>query len=627
MTGGRAQAVFLDQYSAAGVLLQGGSMQQARIITAPLPRSYLALASNLATGAVADEIRDEIGVMSREGALTPLVQDWGFFPGLNIEAIDSLSSARRRERMLTAGVALLLLLLVVTIGLVVRGRRQQAKLTAAEAALRASEEYYRTLVDVLPDTIYTLGRDGELSNRLVQQGHGETEATLRELIGSPGHKANLRRVLATGEMAVAEEATPQGTFVEYRLIPIRDQRSRIFAVMGVLRDETEKKRAEGEKRELEERLRQSQRMETLGRLAGGVAHDFNNLLTVIKGYSAVVLRRLGDHPLSAPVAQIAKAGDQAADLTSQLLAFSRKQMIAPTNLSLNELVEDAGRMIERLIGENVELRIVPGADLHPVLADAGQMRQVLLNFATNARDAMPQGGKFVIETRNLQTKAGPQVLLTASDTGIGMDRETSARIFEPFFTTKGEGHGTGLGLATVYGIVHQAGGTIQVYSEPGQGTTFRVYLPAAAGTVAQAPAEIAEIDLRGSETILVTEDKHEVLQYAVEVLESYGYRVLVADSGEDALRVSAEFAGVIHLLLTDVVMGGMNGRQLAEKVCEQRTGIAVLYMSGYTDDIVVRQGLIRAETNYIAKPFTEEALARQVREILNGSGVGIKSRA
>lgn len=618
MIDGRAEAVFMDQYSAAGVLLQGGSMQQARIVTAPLPRSNLALASSLATGNVADEIRDEIGIMSRQGALTPLVQDWGFFPGLNIEAIDSLSSAHRRERMLTAGVATLLFLLLMTIALFVLSRRQQARLAATESALRASEEYYRTLVDVLPDTIYTIGRDGEVGPRLAaRQGHRDTETALKDLIDSPGHQANLRRVLATGQIAVAEEATPQGTFIEYRLIPVRDHRSRIFGVMGVLRDETDKKRAEAERFELEERLRQAQRMETLGRLAGGVAHDFNNLLTVIKGYSAMVLRKLGDHPLRAPIEQIAKAGDQAADLTSQLLAFSRKQIIAPTNVSLNDLVEDSSKLIERLIGENIEFASVLSPGLHPVLADAGQMRQVLLNFASNARDAMPQGGRFVIETSNLQAPGGPQVLLTASDTGVGMDRETSRRVFEPFFTTKSEGNGTGLGLATVHGIVHQAGGTIQVYSEPGQGTTFRVYLPAAPGVVAEAVPEIPAPGLHGAETILVTEDKEEVLNYAVEVLESYGYRVLVAGSGEEARRVSTHFDGIIHLLLTDVVIGGMNGRQLAEKLCEQRAGIQILYMSGYTDDIVFRQGLIRAETNYLSKPFTPEALAQQVREILN----------
>ncbi|MBP3954813.1 PAS domain S-box protein [Gemmata sp. G18] len=381
---------------------------------------------------------------------------------------------------------------------------------------------------------------------------------------------------------------------------------------------------------LEEQFRQAQKMEAFGQLAGGVAHDFNNLLTIINGYSDIVLGGLppGD-PNRGLVTEIHRAGERSAGLTRQLLAFSRKQVLAPKVLDLNAVVGDTASMLRRVIGEDVKLSTTTASGLWPVKADPGQVEQILLNLAVNARDAMPTGGKLTIETGNVEldetyaashpdARPGPHVLLAVSDTGCGMTPEVRAKIFEPFFTTKGPGKGTGLGLATVYGIVKQSGGHVDVYSEVGVGTTFKVYLPRTEPTGGGAKSHSALRALpRGTETVLVVEDDAAVRALTRHILQSAGYAVLEAAGGDEALRVAADHAGRIDLLVTDVVMPGLGGRAAAERLAERHPGLRVLFVSGYTDDAVVRHGVLHESVNFLQKPFTPAALAWKVREVLD----------
>jgi two-component system cell cycle sensor histidine kinase/response regulator CckA len=385
----------------------------------------------------------------------------------------------------------------------------------------------------------------------------------------------------------------------------------------------------------QEQLRRAQRLEALGQLAGGVAHDFNNLLTVITGFSELVLQRLGaTDPPRSYLEEITKAGERAAALTRQLLAFSRRQVLEPEVLDLNGVVVDAEPMLRRVVGETVELRTHLSPNLWPVKADRGQIDQVILNLAVNARDAMPRGGSLTIETTNVELDdayaqdhaplaAGPYVRLTASDTGTGMTPEVQAHIFEPFFTTKPPGKGTGLGLATVYGIVKQSGGYIWVYSEPGQGTSFKIYLPREGESVpAAAPPTRPLSAPGGTETIIVVEDDAQIRALVRGVLDASGYTVLEARRGEDALRLGEQHAGPIHVLLTDVVMPGISGRELAERLAARHPGLKVLFMSGYTDQVVVEQGMIEARAPFLQKPFSPEALRRKLRDVLDPAGNG-----
>jgi PAS domain S-box-containing protein len=411
---------------------------------------------------------------------------------------------------------------------------------------------------------------------------------------------------------------------QMNIAPVRDEGGKITHFIATKRDVTEHKT-------LEEHVRQAAKMEAIGRLAGGVAHDFNNLLTIINGYSELLLEKFGaDGQASTYLIEIKDAGVRAVSLTRQLLAFSRRQVLAPQMLDLNTVVSNLEKMLRRLIGEDVKLSTVLDPSLGRVKADPGQIEQVIMNLALNARDAMPSGGNLTLETSNVEldevyarkhvtVKPGPHVMLAVGDTGIGMAPETKARIFEPFFTTKEEGKGTGLGLATVYGIVKQSGGNIWVYSELGQGTVFKVYFPTVNTSLPAAEITNTEMDLAsGTETILVVEDQAGVRSLVRLALESVGYKVMETGAPESALATCANHDGPIHLLLTDVVMPELSGPLLAAKVTSLRPAIKVLYMSGYTDDAVVRHGVLNHDVPFIQKPFSPMALRKKVREVLGG---------
>jgi two-component system cell cycle sensor histidine kinase/response regulator CckA len=503
----------------------------------------------------------------------------------------------------------------------------------SEEKVRESEARLRVLVEQLPAVLWTVDRDLRFTSAL---GAGFARLKIRpdELVGmslldyfETADQTFLP--IAAHRRAVAGE--PMTFHVEWKsgsyachVEPLRDSDGQVSGAICMSLDITDRK-------QLEEQLRQAQKMEAVGRLAGGIAHDFNNLLMVIQGYSDLLVERLPDgDPLRRNAEQIQMASQRASSLTRQLLAFSRKQMLAPKILNVQSVVAEMEKILRRLIGEDVQLETSSAPDLGLIKADRSQIEQVILNLAVNARDAMPQGGRLTIETANVELDAsyshppavlspGRYVMLAVTDNGCGMDAETQAHVFEPFFTTKEKGKGTGLGLATVYGVVKQSGGYVWVYSEPGRGTSFKIYLPrieetaVPAGRDGQKETQIPE---RGSETILLVEDEKGVRELAREYLASSGYTVIEAEDGHTALELAAMHVGPIHLLLTDVVMPGISGRELAERVGQIRPGIKIIYMSGYTDQAVVHHGILRNDAVLLQKPFTLMTLAGKLREML-----------
>ncbi len=416
-------------------------------------------------------------------------------------------------------------------------------------------------------------------------------------------------------------------WIEGRSVPRREP-SGGHIWHGFMMDITERKAAEAALRETEEQLRAAQKMEAIGRLAGGVAHDFNNLLTIIGSYTDFALDTVRDPDLLADLREVREATRRAEALTRQLLAFSRRQILQPVVVDLNTLVTSTERMLRRLIGEDIDVVVAKGQWLWATRVDPGQIEQVLMNLAVNARDAMPGGGRLTVTTANVEldegyaarhvdARPGPHVRLTVSDTGCGMDDTTRARIFEPFFTTKGPGKGTGLGLAMVYGIVKQSGGSIEVESAPGLGSTFSIYLPRDTTLVREESRPSVSDRVMGTETILVVEDEEGVRNLAQRILSAAGYRVLVAGSSEEALRHCEDSDLNVALLLTDVVLRGENGRDLAERLAPRWPGMRVLFMSGYTDDTIARCGIVGGETPFIGKPFSVDALTRKVRASLD----------
>jgi len=507
----------------------------------------------------------------------------------------------------------------------------------AERALRDSEERYRCLVEVSPDAIFITKH-----NRIVfinRTGMALLGATASEQImgrsafdflhpeHDPAMNQRIRHALESGRRIPLLECKMlrlDGTMIDVELVgsPLTDQGSPTIQV--VVRNITDR-------RELEEQVRQSQKMDAVGQLAGGVAHDFNNMLLIIGGFSDLLANDPGlTEDQRSSVEQIRQASNRAGRLTTQLLAFSRRQVLQPKVVSLDKLVGNLEPMLRTLVGESIEYLCVSDQLHGCVKADPGQIEQTVINLVVNARDAMPQGGRLTISTDNvdlqeetirkdhLDAKPGPHIRLVVSDTGVGMDVDTMTRIYEPFFTTKPKGKGTGLGLSTVYGIVRQSGGCIHVNSSVGQGTTFSLYFPRVEGVVEPTGDEGNQgSTVAGSETILVAEDEPGVRALVSHTLRQHGYTVLEASHGAEALVISERHKNAIHLLLTDVVMPQLNGRELAERLVAKLPELQVLYMSGYTDDAVLRRGLIAADTNFLHKPFTTGVLASRVRQVLN----------
>jgi two-component system, cell cycle sensor histidine kinase and response regulator CckA len=518
--------------------------------------------------------------------------------------------------------------------------REMSRPTAAPSSV-SGEARFRALMESASQGIIAIDRTGriEIVNRKAEELFGYTR---EEMIGSP------IEILLPEAMRHAHEAHRQGYFGSPHPRPMgiglelagRRKNGEQFPLEISLNHIQMDGQAMGiafitdisERLRLEAQLRQSQKMEAIGQLAGGVAHDFNNLLTIIQGYSAMALEGIDSaDTMREPLEEIEKAAVSAGGLTRQLLAFSRRQPVQRRQLNLNTTITQVDKMLRRVIGEDVELVLATAPDLHEISADPGLIEQVLMNLAVNARDAMPEGGRLILETANLTlereyagahlaVRTGPHAMLAVSDTGVGMTEEVRARIFEPFFTTKPQGEGTGLGLATVYGIVKQLDGTIWVYSEPGKGTTFKILFPAAAPEQTSAePAREQSEAQRAGETILLVEDEDGVRRLVRAMLERQGYDVLEASCAGDALLVAEDRAARFDLLLTDVIMPKGNGPELAAKMCALRPNLAVLYMSGYTDRAIRMQDQIGA-ANFIQKPFTPSALSAKVRELLAAHG-------
>jgi PAS domain S-box-containing protein len=517
--------------------------------------------------------------------------------------------------------------------------------TTAEEALRQSEQRYRQLFEHLPIGLYSSTPDGRLIDANPQMvemlGYPDRESLLAvpapALYLEPGDRLRWRDQMhrdgsvqdfdvrmrrRDGTVIWARDSTRAGL----------DEGGSAVLYEGVLKDITEQVEAERRLEVSEEQLRQALKMEAVGQLAGGIAHDFNNLLTVIMSYGSMLMDQIAPGDSNrADVQEIIAAADRAAGLTRQLLAFSRKQVLQPRVVQINTVVGDLKTMLDRLIGEDIELK----TDLDPAVAminaDPGQLEQILMNLVVNARDAMPKGGRLTISTSNCNLSAectagalgaadGEYVMLAVSDTGTGMTREIQKRLFDPFFTTKEKGRGTGLGLSTVYGIVKQSGGDICVYSEPDHGTCFKVYFPRFTGVAEERSPEIHRTDIpSGSETVLLVEDNANLRSLAVRVLRSCGYDVLVAPGGREALAIAADETKRIEVVITDVVMPEMGGRELVERLVAGRPEIRFLLMSGYTDDDVVRRGVQKGETAFLQKPFTPVQLAAKVREVLDRS--------
>lgn len=505
----------------------------------------------------------------------------------------------------------------------------------AEQALTETASRLRALMDHATDGIAVLRPDG-IALEVNASMAAMMGRPVAELIGHPFGEFSQPQVAeqrqrefaavlrdGSGRIAGAEVARPDGSRVvidvSLSLVQVGGER----VVLSIARDVTEQ-------RSLERQLRQAQKMEAVGRLAGGVAHDFNNVLTAIFGYADMVAEEFPQgSPVHDDIGEIRKAAMRAAALTRQLLAFSRQQVLEPIVLNLNDMVEDIDKMLRRMIGEDVDLRLGLAPDLGNVRADAGQLQQVVMNLVVNARDAMPTGGKLLIETANadldqsyaqehLPVVPGSYVRLAVSDTGTGMDAATISHIFEPFFTTKEKGKGTGLGLSTVYGIVKQSGGYVWAYSEPGRGTTFKIYLPRVdAPAVDVSSVTTLETKLTGTETILVAEDDEMLRPLTKQLLAKLGYTVLAGANAVEALALAGAHTGTIHLLVADVVMPGASGRDLARQLAAIRPDTRVLYISGYTDDAIVQHGMLEPGLNFLHKPFTPHAIARKVRDVLD----------
>ena len=525
-------------------------------------------------------------------------------------------------------------------------REIQARLKMEES-LRESEEKYRTILETMEAGYFEVDLEGNFTflNPAVSRILGYPESELMgmnnrsymDLENAKRVWQTSNRVYTTGEAAKAFDwqiLKKDGTraHIETSIALKRDAVGKAIGFRGLARDVTERKQIEAERNKLQAQLLQAQKLEAVGRLAGGVAHDFNNMLNVIMGHTELALLQLdSQHPLKNDLTEVLAAARRSADITRQLLAFARQQSITPELLDLNTAVESLLKMLRRLIGEDIDLVWQPGANLWPVRMDPSQIDQILINLCVNARDAISDVGKLTIETRavtideeyctdHAEFTAGDYVMLAVSDDGCGMERETLDKIFDPFFTTKEIGRGTGLGLATVYGIVKQNDGLVNVYSEPGCGTSFHVYLPGHTDTVTDEQKPEAEVIARGhGETVLIVEDETAILNLVKRILTGIDYNVLDALAPEQALELAETHTGPIHLIVTDVVMPGMNGHDLARRLRTRYHDLKVLFMSGYTPDAIAHRGALDSGVQFIQKPFSRMALAAKVRETLDES--------
>ncbi|MBU0485299.1 MAG: response regulator [Proteobacteria bacterium] len=538
----------------------------------------------------------------------------------------------------------LLEMIAANISPILKARRErdlnEEQRSLAVESLRASEEFNRNILDTVDEGFIVVDRDYRIlsANKAFCSMAGREE---EEVVGKAcykishhsetpcfesGEECPVRRTIESGEIATGSHIhTDTAGFkhiVELKAFPFFDDTGEVTSVIETINDVTEKHK-------LEEQLRQAQKMEAVGTLAGGVAHDFNNMLSVILGYSELAAAKIEpDHPLVADLNEIRTAAKRSADLTRQLLAFARKQANVPKVLNPNETITSMLKMLRRLIGEDIELLWQPGTEIWPIRIDPSQIDQILANLCVNARDAIAGVGTLTISTANttledgltlehLQAKPGDYVQLSMSDTGCGMDRETIGKIFEPFFTTKGVGHGTGLGLATVYGIVRQNNGAIHVYSEPGRGTTFNIYLPRHLGEILLRKENGDDVvDLQGNETILLVEDELTILNMVNQMLTNLGYQVLATDSPLQAIRIAEEQKQKIHLLLTDIIMPEMDGQELAGQIITLHPAVKCLFMSGYPGDAIAGRGVLPEGGHFIQKPFPLTTMATKIREVL-----------
>ena len=524
----------------------------------------------------------------------------------------------------------------------------------AEAALRESEKKFQQFYDEAPVGYHELDTKG----RITRVNRKELEIlgyTAGEMLGKPlwnffveeDTTRHVTMAKLAGDVSFHDtfertyrrkDGTTLPVLVEDRIL--RDKSGQIMGIRSTVEDITERRQTQEALQKSEEQLRQWQRVEAIGRLAGGVAHDFNNLLMTIKGCSELLLNAFDRRdPRREEVEEILKAGERATSLTRQLLAFGRRQVLQPQVLDLNSLVINMDKMLRRLIGEDIQLVTVLDQELWSVRVDPGMVEQVIMNLAVNSRDAMPNGGKLTIETaniihdenyasRHISMKPGYYVMVAVSDNGCGMDKETQSHLFEPFFTTKEKGKGSGLGLSTVYGIVKQSGGNIWVYSEPDQGTTFKIYLTRVEKTAkVYKPKTSPLMAPGGTETILLVEDEEAVRTMVSKILRNKGYTVLEAAHSKEAFEISERQEGPIHLMVTDVIMPQMSGRELAERLAPSLPEMKVLYMSGYPDNTIVQHGVLEPGTAFLQKPFTLNALELKVREVLDGTRPGSREPA
>lgn len=619
---GSADAAYVDQYAGIVGLVGGAARNPLRIISSGEPVRELAIASSFATADIADELREEIAAMSENHEIAQVLGQWSMFPFLTADSMNDLNSERRKVKVLAVGATALAVLLLAVILLLWRLRQKTQFLRESEARNRSLNEAAfegvmihdgTHILDANPQFAKLFGYDqaaellGAGAPQLLDDA-SEAVATSPMRFGSGLRSTELTGIRKDGTSFPVES---QGCDSWYQGKPVR---------VVAMRDITERKRSE------EERV-QAQKLESIGRLAGGVAHDFNNLLTVINGYSHLIVDDPGlSAKAKARASHVLGAGQRAADLTRQLLAFSRKQVIKPRPTNLNAVVLEARGMLSRVMPENISIVCHLAENPGAILADIGQMNQVVMNLALNARDAMPQGGVLRMDTLNLSRDPlfpsrsdaveGPCVLLSVRDNGIGMEHATAGKIFEPFFTTKPLGAGTGLGLATVYGIVRQNGGCIRVESEPNKGSAFLVYLPLLAEFPREEPPEIAQPARSTAGTILVVEDQAELRSLVIEILEEQQYRVLSAPNGEAALAVASNLKEWIELLITDVIMPGISGKELADRMQVQRGDLKVLFVSGYTADVVMSGGIVPPLIAFLAKPLTPDSLLAKVSEIL-----------